>query len=218
VVVGITESLEGHNPYAQLDSLKLGLWCEVYGCLLIYDFEKNEYVPLLAESWKVENPTTWVFNLRKGVTFHDGSPFTAADVLHSIDRAKNDPQTRQAGLISEITDAVAVDQYTIRLTTRLPMAEFLSRLEGRLTITSKAAYEQHGQDVYEKKPVGTGPYMLKELVPDQHVTIVKNPNWWGGPVKGPDEVTYRVMREDEVRVAALLNPVRPATHGRPRHR
>ena len=205
VVVGVTESLEGHNPYAQLDSLKLGIWCEVYGCLMFLDYDTSEYVPSLAESWAVENPTTWVFNVREGVKFHDGSPFTAADVVHSFDRVKNDPNSRQSFLVGAVTKAEATDSHTVKLTMSKPQADLLNRVEGRIAITSKAAFEELGTDAYDKKPVGTGPYMLKELVPDQHITITKNPNWWGGPVRGPDEVTYQIIREDEVRVAALLN-------------
>src|SRR5690606_31646833 len=61
VVAGVTETIESPNPYAHTDSLKFGIWSEAYGTLIRQDFEKGHYVGVLAESWTVENPTTWVF-------------------------------------------------------------------------------------------------------------------------------------------------------------
>jgi peptide/nickel transport system substrate-binding protein len=204
VVVGITETIESHNPYAHLDSLKSGLWCEVYGCLISYDFEKSNYVGVLAESWKVENPTTWVFNLHKNIKWSDGSPLTSADILHSFDRLASDPSSLQKSAVGPIAKVEAVDEQTIRITTKAPNSLLLDFIKER-AVTNKALFDKHGDDAYKLSPISTGPYMLKELVPDQHVTIVKNPNWWRGQVQGPDEVVYRVLREAEVRVTALLN-------------
>src|SRR5262249_39166995 len=85
-VVGVTEAIESKNPYAQSVALLYGIWCDVYGCLLEYDFGKGDYVGRLAESWRVESPTDWVFNLRRNARWQDGAPVTAADVVHSFDR------------------------------------------------------------------------------------------------------------------------------------
>src|SRR5579875_2777286 len=65
VVIGVTETIESQNPYADSISLGYGIWCEVLGCLVTMDPQTNTYKPELAESWEVENPTTWVFHLRK---------------------------------------------------------------------------------------------------------------------------------------------------------
>src|SRR5579875_2213366 len=65
VVIGVTETIESQNPYADSISLGYGIWCEVLGCLVSMDPQTNTYKPELAESWEVENPTTWVFHLRK---------------------------------------------------------------------------------------------------------------------------------------------------------
>src|SRR5689334_18819662 len=67
VVVGVTETIESQNPYGDSNSLLYGVWCEVLGCLVSYDFAKGEYAPALAESWRVEDATTWIFHLRKDV-------------------------------------------------------------------------------------------------------------------------------------------------------
>jgi peptide/nickel transport system substrate-binding protein len=204
-VVGITETIESPNPYAHGDSLKFGIWCEVYGCLVNYDFDKADYVGSLAESWKVENPTTWLFNLRKDAKWSDGTALSAADVVHSFERVVNDPKSLQQALVQPIEKVEAVDQHTVRVRTKGPTATLLDFIEGRVSITNKAVFEKFGESSYKDMPVGTGPYMFKELAPDQHLVLVKNANWWGGKVEGPDEVVYRVMRETEVRVTALLN-------------
>jgi peptide/nickel transport system substrate-binding protein len=206
VVVGVTETIESQNPYADSIALGYAVWCEVLGCLVSFEPRTLGYGPGLAESWKVEDPTTWVFNLRRNVKWHDGSPFTAADVLHSIHRVQNDRDSKQKQNTARLAEVVALDDYTVKMTTKEPTASLLDYFSDLLIITSKAQYDQFGPDaINQQPPLGTGPYMFKELVPNQRMVIVKNPNWWGGPVEGPDEVIYRIMREPEVRITALLN-------------
>jgi peptide/nickel transport system substrate-binding protein len=206
VAIGVTETIESQNPYADSVALGYSVWCEVLGCLVGYDPRTNDYAPALAENWKVESPTTWVFNLRKNAKWHDGSPFTTADVAHSIHRIRNDRDSKQKFNMSPVTDVEAVDDYTVRITTKEPTASLLSYFANLLIVTSKAQYDQFGPDaISQQSPLGTGPYTFKELIPNQRLVVTKTPNWWGGPVEGPDEVIYRIMREPEVRVTALLN-------------
>jgi peptide/nickel transport system substrate-binding protein len=147
-----------------------------------------------------------VFHLRKDVKWHDGTGFTAADVVHSVQRIRNDRDSKQKWLVGPVSTVEALDDYTVQMTTKAPTAPLLSYFANLLIITSKAQYDQFGPEgINQQPPVGTGPYMFRELVPNQRMVIVKNPNWWGGPVNGPDEVVYRIMREPEVRVTALLN-------------
>ncbi|MGH7775167.1 MAG: ABC transporter substrate-binding protein, partial [Candidatus Binatia bacterium] len=91
VSIGVTETMETYNPYGDSVSLLYGIWCQVMGCLGTYDFDRGEYVGMLAERWEVKDPNTWLFYLRKNAKFHDGSPVTAADVVHSINRVRTDP-------------------------------------------------------------------------------------------------------------------------------
>jgi peptide/nickel transport system substrate-binding protein len=205
VVVGVTETIDSQNPYGDSNSLLYGVWCEVLGCLVSYDFSKGEYVPALAESWRVEDATTWIFRLHKDVTWQDGTRFTAADVVHSFDRINNDPASRQRRTFSLVSQIDTIDEYTVAIKTTVPAAALLDYFADRLIITSHAQFERFGEEVWREKPLGTGPYVFKEMVPNQHLVIGKNPSWWGGRVDGPDEVVYRVMREPEVRVTALLS-------------
>jgi peptide/nickel transport system substrate-binding protein len=205
VVVGVTETLESPNPYADSVALGYAIWCEVLGCLTPRDPFTHKHPIGLAESWTVEDPNTWIFHLRRNARWHDGSPFTAADIVHSIWRINNDKESKQKVQVSRVAEAEALDDYTVKLTTKGPTSWLPDNLVN-VIITSKAQYDRFGPDeINQQVPLGTGPYMFKELVPDQRMVIARNPNWWGGPVEGPDEVVYRIIRENEVRVTALLN-------------
>jgi peptide/nickel transport system substrate-binding protein len=209
ISVGVTETIETHNPYGDSVSLLYGIWSEVTGPFCTYNYAKGDFEGRLAERWKTENPTTWVFYLNKNYTFSDGSPVTSADIVHSMNRVISDPQSKQkASVAGPIVKAEAVDNHTVRFITDKPAAPLLGFVCDRFIVTSKAIYDKHGRDAADKQHVlGAGPYRLKELVPGQRMVIAKrtdhpeakkNPN-------APDEVVYRVMRETEQRVTALIN-------------
>src|SRR5688572_18323944 len=88
ISIGVTETMETFNPYGDSVSLMYSVWCQVLGCLGTYDFDKGQHVGLLVQRWEVKDPKTWIFHLRKDVKFHNGSPLTAEDVMHSINRIR----------------------------------------------------------------------------------------------------------------------------------
>jgi peptide/nickel transport system substrate-binding protein len=210
VSIGVTETIETYNPYGDSVSLLYGIYSEITGPFCTYNFDKGDFEGRLAEKWKVENPTSWVFSLNKSYTFSDGSPVTAEDVVHSvITRVIKDPQSKQkASVAPSIVKAEAVDKYTVRFITDKPTAPLLSFVCDRLIVTSKAMFDKYGRDVADKQHMlGAGPYRLKELLPGQRLVIAKRPDH---PLAkknpgAPDEIVYRVMRETEQRVTALLN-------------
>ena len=206
VTIGINETLESPNPYAAIDPVKFGIWCEVYGCLIRQNWDTDGYDGVLVESWKLDDPTTWTFTLRKNAKFRDGSRVTPADVVHSFDRVRNDPDTLQTQLVQPIADVVASGEDSFKIITKQPTSTLLNFIKD-VAITSKATFDKYDKEAYRDKDKsnGAGPYMYKELVPDQYAVITKNPNWWNGQVQGPDEVLYRINREDTARVTALLN-------------
>ena len=208
VSIGVTETMETFNPYGDSVSLLYGIWCQVLGCLGTYDFDKEKYVGMLAERWEVKEPNTWIFHLRKNAKFHDGSPVTAADVVHSFNRIRTDPQSKQKQNIAPIASATAVDDHTVKFTTKEPTAPLTEYLFDRFIVTSKAVYDKYGADVADRKyPIGSGPYKFKELIPGERFVITKNLDYPGMKQKkqAPDELIFRVMREPEQRVTALLN-------------
>src|SRR5688572_30415794 len=86
ISIGVTETMDTFNPYADSVSLMYSVWCQVLGCLGTYDFDKGQHVGIIVDRWEVKDPKNWIFHLRKDIKFHNGAPLTAEDVVHSINR------------------------------------------------------------------------------------------------------------------------------------
>jgi len=193
---------ESWNPYFHSSTPTYGLWFQIMEPLVVYDLQTRSYRGVLATSWENPEPNLWVFHLRQGVKAHNGQPFTAQDVVYSVQRIK-DPQTsRQAFTLRDVERVEAVDDYTVRFYTKQPFAPFLDFLTTRVMITKSAA-DQWGDDV-DRHPTGTGPFRFKEWVPGQRWVVERNPDYWG-PQPDVDEVIFRPIPEDEARITALLN-------------
>ena len=205
------------DPYSQNENLTNNINVLVYEPLLNRD-KKLGLVPGLAESWTQVNPTTWRFKLRQGVKFHDGTPFTADDVVFSFERARADTsQLRVYANASGIPKKI--DDFTVEFTTNGPNPIELEHVQ-TIGIMSKAWCEKNRatkpQNFTQKEEMitarqanGTGPYSLKSREPDVKTVLVKNPNWWGikaGMWEGnADEVIYTPIVSDGTRVAALIS-------------
>jgi len=210
VSIGVTETIETFNPYGDSVALLYGMWSEITGPFCTYNYEKGDFEGRLAERWKVENPTTWVFYLNKNYRFNNGTPVTADDVVHSMmNRVINDSQSKQkVSVAGPIIKAEAVDKLTVKFTTDNPSAPLLSFVCDRLIVTSKAIFDKYGRDAADKEHMmGGGPYRVKELIPGQRIVLVKRPDHPEAKKNpgAPDEIVYRIMRETEQRVTALLN-------------
>jgi peptide/nickel transport system substrate-binding protein len=178
----------------------------VFEPLVAFSETKSTNEPLLATAWSNPDPNTWVFTLRQDVKFHDGSPFTADDVVHSYKRMRDDPTSQQRSTFANVDAIDAPDPYTVRLHTKEPDAALIFRLNNRM-ITSKAVYEKYGSgEEADKHPIGTGPWVFKEYVPGQRVVLEKNPNYWGTERKATfDELVVRFIKEPQAAVTGLLN-------------
>src|SRR5512145_2262377 len=153
VSVGVTETIETHNPYGDSVSLLYGIFSEVTGPFCTYNYAKGDFEGRLAERWKNENPTTWIFYLSKNYKFNDGSPVTADDVVHSLmNRVIGDPQSKQkASVAGPIVKAEVVDKYTVKFTTDKPVAPLLNFLCSRLIVTSKSILDKYGREAADKE-------------------------------------------------------------------
>ncbi|HYQ99785.1 MAG TPA: ABC transporter substrate-binding protein [Casimicrobiaceae bacterium] len=205
------------DPYSQNENLTNNINQMVYEFLIVRD-KKLGLKPALAESWTQVNPTTWRFNLRRGVKFHDGTPFTADDVVFSFERARAD--TSQLKVYANASGIPKkIDDYTVEFTTNGPNPIELEHIN-TINIMSKVWCEKNRatkpQNYTQKEDMitahqanGTGPYMLKTREPDVKTVLVKNPNWWGlkeGLFEGnADEVIYTPIVSDATRVAALIS-------------
>jgi peptide/nickel transport system substrate-binding protein len=208
ISIGVTETMDTFNPYADSVSLMYSVWCQVLGCLGTYDFDKGQHVGLVVERWEVKDPNNWIFHIRKGLKFHNGTPVTAHDVVHSMGRTRSDPQSKQRQNIAAVASEKALNDYTVQVTTKIPTAPLLDYLFDRIIVTSKQLYDKYGPEVADRgHPFGAGPYKFRELIPGQRLVIGKDkshPMWKQYP-QAPDEIVFRNMREPEQRVTALLN-------------
>ncbi|NHN31728.1 ABC transporter substrate-binding protein [Paenibacillus agricola] len=160
--------------------------------------------PDLAVSWELVNDTTWRFKLREGVKFHNGDPFTSADVKFTLERVAQDKTLLEYGNYKQIKEVKAVDAYTVEIITDGPQPALLKRLSrlGSGMLPAKYIGEK-GWDEFQKNPVGTGPYKYKEWIRDNRLLLVKNPEYFGQAAKW-DELNFRVIPEDATRVAEML--------------
>ncbi len=203
VTIAVTETIASTNPIADSVNLMYGVWCQVYGCMMRYDDSKQDYVSDVFESWKVENPTTWVFTIKPGLKRHNGEPVVAEDFVHSINRIKTDPQSRQAYNVAEVTEVLVRDPRTVVIKTKNPAAPLPDYLTF-VIVMSKAQWDAHGRDA-DKDAFGIGPYKLKKLVVDNYIVLEKDPSNPEVSADNPDELVFQIMREPEQRVTALFN-------------
>lgn len=173
---------------------------------MIYRDASGKLVPGLATEWKAVNDTTWQFTLRQGVKWHDGSPFTAADVKFTIDRA-SDPAAKT--LVSSVFTTVASietpDDHTVLIKTKAPDALMAARQASYGgQIMPKDYFTKVGADEFNKKPIGTGPYKFVEWVKDDRVVLEAFKDYWGG---APDaaKTIFRPRPEVAARVSSLLS-------------
>jgi peptide/nickel transport system substrate-binding protein len=192
------------NPYQESTALNYSIGCQTYGCLATYDYNKGDYIPMLAKSWKALDPSTWVIELRTDVKWENGEPVTAADVIHSYNRIMKSTQSNQKANFENIATMEAPDPYTIRITTKKPDVTLLDNIAGRLIITNKKAYEQYSDKADSEHRLAFGPYRVVEVSTGQFVAIRKVPTSAFAKPEAPDEVVFRNMKEPEQRLTALL--------------
>jgi peptide/nickel transport system substrate-binding protein len=177
---------------------------------LVYDRmlhqDSNQQVgPGLAVEWGPIADDVWEFKLREGVTFHDGSAFTAEDVVFSYERVPNVPNSPSsfATYTSGIAEIIVVDDYTIQFRTNGPYPLLpidLSTVQIVSADNPDATTEDFNSGAAS---IGTGPYTFVSYTPGESIVLKSNPNYWGG-APDFDTVTYRPISSDAARVAALL--------------
>ena len=180
------------------------LTSHVYDRLVHFD-AKQKLIPGLAASWKTIDDRTWEFKLRTGVKFHDGSPFTADDVIFSMERAPNvENSPGSFALYVRGKTFTKVDDHTVRVTTKEPYPLMPNDM-ATIAIISKAAATGAKTDDFNsgKAAVGTGPFKFSEFVKGDRYVIVRNDDYWGGKPKWA-KVTIRPIKTGPARVAALL--------------
>ena len=170
---------------------------------LVEPDENLEMVPALAESWEIsEDLLTWTFNLRQGVTFHDGSDFTAADVVYSYRRII-DESLNASWRFGAVTDITAADDYTVVITVGSPSPNLLANLGGYKGLAIVKEGNVTNGDIVTK-PIGTGPFALDSYVSGNSIALTANDNYWGG-VPELSGVEFRFISEGSTALTALRN-------------
>ena len=153
----------------------------IYDSLIDIDQYHNP-IPRLATSWEWVDDTNLRLNLRQGVVFSNGAPFTARDVFFSFERGLHDPTSLSTMIWFDPENTVIEDDYTIVIAMHNPHAPIWYVMSGgRTWIGNEDTINQMGEDSHARAPIGTGPYVLEEWVSGSHVTLVRNDNYWGEP-------------------------------------
>ena len=205
LTVGLGTDVTALDPHYHNLTPNNNVAAHVFGYLVDRN-EKSQPIPGLATEWKTLDPTTWEFKLRKGVKFHDGSDFTAADVVASIERVPKVPNSPSpfTAYTKQIVKVEIPDPYTIRFKTAAPYPLMPSDMTQVAIISKQFANASTDDFNSGKAAIGTGPYKFVRYVKSDRIELARNDAWWGG--KTPwEKVTLRILPNDASRVAALLS-------------
>ncbi len=201
------------DPHSLNESLQLSVVGNVFEPLVTRDRD-FKLTPALATDWKQTSPTVWRFNLRKGVQFHDGTPFTADDVIFSYERAKGDGSDMKS-YVGQIKEVKKVNDHAVDFVLNAPFP-ILPELFTQWHMMSKKWCEtnQAVKPVDRRKGIenaasfranGTGPFRVRERQPGVRTAFVRNGNYWGKVDSNVDEVVFTPIGNDSTRIAALLS-------------
>lgn len=206
LTVGLAASTTSMDPQFYVVGPNSAMARNIFDGLVNQD-ARQQIVPALAESWERIDDITWEFKLRPEVTFHDGSDFTAEDVVASIKRvplaATNSPSSFNA-YVKAITEVTAVDPLTVRITTDGPTPLLLNNLS-RIAIMPSEHAKTTTEDMNKGDGViGTGPFSFVSWTPDESTVLARNDAYWGEKAEW-DKVIFRVFKNSNARVAAMLS-------------
>jgi peptide/nickel transport system substrate-binding protein len=201
------------DPHSLNETLQISIMSNVYESLVVRGRD-YKLAPGLATSWKQTAPNVWQFQLRQGVTFHDGTPFTADDVIFSFQRAGGEGSDMNS-YVGPIKEIKKVGEYTLDFVTKTPFPILPDLFTNWLMMSKKwCETNQAMKPVDRRKGIenaasfranGTGPYRVRERQPGVRTTFVRNGNYWGKIEGNVDEVIYTPIGNDSTRVAALLS-------------
>ena len=201
------------DPHSQNHATTNAILMHAYEGLTRYN-AKYEVEPALATKWTYISPTQVRFELRKGVKFHDGSPFTADDVVFSFGRIKQ-PQGTMQIYVTGINEVRKIDDHTVDLILSAPSPillrniidfRMMSRAWAEKNKTANVQdYKAKEENFASRNVMGTGAYKITGWQPEQRLTMTINTDWWDKHQGNVKEVVYTPIKSDPTRVAALLS-------------
>jgi peptide/nickel transport system substrate-binding protein len=208
--VGDVQSMD---PHSLNETLQLSFTASVYEPLVGRD-KKMNLIPLLATQWTQKSPTVWRFALRKGVKFHDGTPFGADDVVFSFKRAAGDGSDMK-GYTSSFKEVRKIDDLTVEIETEAPNPILPDVISNVYMLSKKWCEDNKAEKPVDRrkgientasfKANGTGPFRLKERQPSTRTVLVRNGSYWDKLESNLDEIVFTPIGNDATRVAALLS-------------
>lgn len=205
--IGIAKEPANLNPVLVPGLFGESIAGNIFDTLVSYKESSKEAAPLLATSWTIsDDNTVYTFTLRKDVRFHDGTPLTAADVKFTFEAIldeKNASPSRQ--FFEPVASIETPGMHTVRITMKEPYAPFLLALGNPASgIVPAGLVRSVGMDAFDRAPVGTGPFVFAEWVPDDKIVLEKNPDYFLG-ASHLDKVVFRPIPKPEVMAAELLS-------------
>ena len=201
------------DPHSQNHATTSAILQHSYEGLVRYN-AKYEVEPSLATKWTYISPTQVRFELRKGVKFHDGTPFTADDVIFSYGRVKQ-PNGTMGIYVTGVSEIRKVDSHTVDLILSGPNPILLRNLVNFFIMSEAWAKKNNSVNVADFKnkeesfasrnAIGTGPYRITGWTPEQRITMTINNDWWDKHTGNVKDVIYTPIKSDPTRVAALLS-------------
>ena len=211
---GANRDIGSLDPYSYGDSFTINVLNHVYEGLVRYN-QDLKIEPALATSWEIlDDKVTWRFKLREGVTFHNGNPFTAADVVASLARVSHETSPLKGNLPAYVNSKV-VDDLTVDITLNGTYPLLLNDLtnihifdkewlvENNAELPTDIGKQVEGFATYNAN--GTGPFMIESRQPDAKTVFVVNPNWWDTPQHNLSRIEFNPITSAATRVAALLS-------------
>lgn len=218
LIVGRGGDSVGLDSGTQTDGESARVISTIVDGLVALEGTSTKPIPWLAESWETADSQTWTFKLRQGVKFHDGTPFNAEAVKWNMDRWRDPDNEWRFGRTFEyydiefgtdlaIEEVTVVDEYTVQLKLSAPSGVLLAKLAEHFVfgMNSPTAVQEQG-DKYGTAAgtaVGTGRFKFVEWVPDDHITVERNDEWWGGAPK-LERIIFRSIPDNSARFAELL--------------
>lgn len=194
------DDVQNFDPIIPTDNMSIWTMLLIYDTLIRVGPDGNSLEPGLAESWTAsEDGLTYTFTLRT-TNFHDGTPATAADVVYSLGRTVDSPDSQWSFLYPAGTTFAAPDEKTVVVTLPTAWAPFEADLAlFGACIISKAAHEAQGEALFQN-PIGTGPFVFDSWEKQVQVVLKKNPNYWEPGKPYLDELVFKVLTDANARM------------------
>lgn len=201
------------DPYTRQETFLLSFNANIYEPL-VRRSPAMRPEPALAERWEQPSPTVWRFHLRRNVKFSDGTPFTAEDVIFSVQRVRA-PGSNLSSVLASVKEVRKVDDHTVDFETHVPNPILIQEITN-WGIMSKSWSEQYNatapadltarqENFATRNAMGTGPFRLVSREPDRRTVLEPNPGWWDTPQHNLQRAELNIIANDATRVAALLS-------------